>query len=362
MARPVWPPMPKRVTFREILRYDFWIIALSCVWPLGAFAQSPAPSSSPVPIAVVGGVPISEEELNAEIEPQLQQLRNQEYGVKKQALDNLINQKLVAAEAQSRGITPQELLQQEVESKVPEPTDPEVEAFYAGQKERINRPLEEVKDQIRQLLKQNRQQQIQQGYLQSLRERTDISVHLVAPRIEVSPDPNRMRGRADAPVSIVEFSDFQCPYCQKAYPTVQAVLAKYGDQVNLSYRDFPLRNIHPKAQSAAHASRCAGEQGKFWEYHDSLFELPNQLGDEELALHAATVGMDTEKFKACLDSDRYDDSIEQDVQAGMRAGVTGTPAFFINGILVSGAQPASVFEKTIESELAAHKQRSAPAN
>ncbi|MBI3933893.1 MAG: thioredoxin domain-containing protein [Acidobacteria bacterium] len=323
-------------------------------------AQAPPLAPSSQPVAVVGGKAISEEELNSQIRPQLRQLRNQEYEVRSQALENLINQKLVEAEAQRRGITVQELLQQEVDSKIPEPTDPEVDAFYQGQKDRINRPLEELKDQIRQVLKQNRQQQFRQGFLKSLRDQTEVAINLVAPRIEVSPDPNRMLGRADAPVKIVEFSDFQCPYCQKSYPTVMAVLKKYGEKVNLSYRDFPLRSIHPQAQMAAQGSRCAGEQGKFWEYHNSLFETPNQLGKEELSLHAATVGIDTEQFKTCLESGRYDDSIEQDVQAGMQAGVTGTPAFFINGILVSGAQPASVFERTIELELAAHAKASAP--
>jgi len=354
--------MPKRIPIREIYRYDLWITAFIFCWTLAASAQSPSPSSSSPPIAVVGDITISEEELTAEIGPQLQQLRNQEYEVKKQALENLISKKLLEAEAQSKGITIEELLGQEVDSEVPEPTDPEVEAFYQGQKDRINRPLEEVQEQIRQLLKQNRQQQLRQEYLRKLRDGQEIAINLIAPRIEVASDPNRMLGPADAPVSIVEFSDFQCPYCQKAYPTVLAVLAKYGDQVNLSYRDFPLRSIHPRAQIAAQASRCAGEQGKFWEYHNSLFELPNQLGDEELALHAATIGVDTEKFEACLDSDRYDDAIEQDLQAGMKAGVTGTPAFFINGILVSGSQPVSVFEKTIDSELAALKQAHAPTN
>ncbi|MBI4479116.1 MAG: thioredoxin domain-containing protein [Acidobacteria bacterium] len=347
---------------REFCRDAQWVIVLSCWLALAASAQSPAAAPAADAVAVVGGTPISAEELNSQIRPQLQQLRNQEYEVKSQALENLINQKLVEAEAQARELTVQELLQQEVDSKIPAPTDPEVEAFYQGQKDRINRPLEEVKDQIRQMLKQNRQQQLRQSYLQSLRERTEISVHLAAPRIEVSPDPNRMRGSADAPVKIVEFSDFQCPYCQKAYPTVQAVLAKYGAKVNLSYRDFPLRSIHPQAQMAAHASRCAGEQGKFWEYHNSLFEMPNQLGKEELTLHAATVGMETEQFKSCLESGRYDEAIEQDVQAGMQAGVSGTPAFFINGILVSGSQPAAVFERTIDTELAASGQAGTPAN
>jgi len=345
-----------KFALRNTFRNAPWVAAISCGLALAAHAQSiPAPAT-PKPVAVVAGHPISEEELISQIGPQLQQLRNQEYEVKSQALENIISLRLLEAEAEKRGVTSQALLQEEVDAKVPEPTDPEVDAFYQGQKDRINRPLEEVKDQIKQLLKQNRQQQLRQSFLQGLRDHADVSINLFPPRVKVDPDPNRMRGPADAPVGIVEFSDFQCPFCQKAYPVIMGVLAKYGDKVSLSYRDFPLRSLHAQAQTAAEASRCAGEQGKFWEYHDSLFSTPNQLGNTELALHAATVGADTEQFKVCLESKRYDAAIEQDVQAGMQAGVSGTPAFFINGILVSGSQPASVFEKTIEAELAAHKE------
>jgi protein-disulfide isomerase len=306
-------------------------------------------------------VPISQEELAAEIAPQLQKLRNQEYELKRQAVDNLVLRTLLEAEAGNRGITVEALMEAEVDSKVPEPTEPEIKAFYEGQKERINQPLEEVQDQIREVLRQSRRQQFQQDFLQRLREGAEVAVRLVPPRNDVAADPSRMLGRPDAPVEIVEFSDFQCPFCQQAYPTIMALVKKYEDHVSLSYRDFPLRSMHPRAQIAAHAARCAGEQGKFWEYHNSLFELPNQLGNEELELHAATVGVDTDQFRSCLESGRYDEAIEDDLQAGMQAGISGTPAFFINGILVSGSQSVSVFEQTIETELAAAGQNAEAA-
>jgi protein-disulfide isomerase len=312
-------------------------------------------------VAVVDGVVISQEELAAEIAPQLQKLRNQEYELKRQAVDNLVLRTLLEAEAGNRGITVEALMEAEVDSKVPEPTEPEIKAFYEGQKERINQPLEEVQDQIREVLRQSRRQQFQQDFLQRLREGAEVAVRLVPPRNDVAADPSRMLGRPDAPVEIVEFSDFQCPFCQQAYPTIMALVKKYEDHVSLSYRDFPLRSMHPRAQIAAHAARCAGEQGKFWEYHNSLFELPNQLGNEELELHAATVGVDTDQFRSCLESGRYDEAIEDDLQAGMQAGISGTPAFFINGILVSGSQSVSVFEQTIETELAAAGQNAEAA-
>jgi protein-disulfide isomerase len=335
-------------------------VPLAANWLIpSSVAQSPSPTGHPV--ATVAGQAISEDELLSKIEPQLRQLRNQEYDVKVQALESLIEQRLLDAEASHRKVTVGELLRQEVDSKTPQPTDAEVEALYQAQKDRINQPLEQVKEQLQQLLRQSRAQQVRQSFLKTLRDQAGVAVFLAAPRIEVEADPGRLRGDPKAPITIVEFSDFQCPFCQRAYPTVQAVLAKYGDKIKISYRDFPLRGIHPQAQLAAVASRCAGAQGKFWEFHDDLFSKPNQLTADQLTEHATNVGLDSAEFRMCLQSGRYDESIERDLQDGMQAGVSGTPAFFINGVLLSGAQPPSAFERVIEAELAAHRQVAAPA-
>ena len=147
--------------------------------------------------------------------------------------------------------------------------------------------------------------------------------------MEVTADPMRLRGNPDAPVTIVEFSDFQCPYCQIAQATVKELLEKYKGKVRLGFRDLPLRQIHPQAQLAAEASRCAAEQGKFWEYHDLLF-AGQKLDTAGLTAHAGNAGLDVERFEGCLKSEKYTPMIENDLQMGMKAGVTGTPAFFIN--------------------------------
>ena len=336
----------------------FWtatIVALAGLNLAGsAVAQSSAsPEAQPVVVATVGGQAITEEEMVSQIAPQIQQLKNEEFQLKQEALESLINQKVVEAEAHRRGISTAELLEQEVNSKLTGATDAEIEAFYEGQKDRINRPLAEVKDQIRQVLDQTRLQQLRQNFYQSLRQGAQVDVFLSPPRLQVGSDPARMRGDPDAPVTIVEFSDFQCPYCQRAYATMRSLLEKYPEKVRFAHRDFPLSQIHPQAELAAEASRCALEQGKFWEYHDMLFEHPNQLGREFLEQHAAMLALDGQQFQVCLDSGRYKAAIEQDRQEGARAGVSGTPGFFVNGIFVSGAQPLSVFEKIIDSELAA---------
>lgn len=334
----------------ELLRKSLLLLALA---PLGAcLAPIPAAAGEDNAVATVAGQAIYEKDLDALLQSQLRQLRSQEYELKIRLLDGLINQKLVEAEARRRGTTSERLLA-EIDSTIPDPTDGEVEAFYLGQKDRINRPLTEVKEQLRQNLKQARIQEARQAYFKALRSKGEVAVLLQPPRIEVGYDPARVRGRADAPVTIVEFSDFQCPFCQRVEPTLKAILAKYDGRVKLAYRDFPLREIHPRAESAAEAARCAGEQGKFWEYHDLLLSQPGNLDAAALANHAKTLGLDGRQFDSCLASGKFRALVEKDLEDGKRAGVSGTPGFLVNGVALNGAQPAAAFEKIIDAALEA---------
>jgi protein-disulfide isomerase len=157
----------------------------------------------------------------------------------------------------------------------------------------------------------------------------------------------------------VEFSDFQCPYCRAAQPTIKKVLDTYKDKVRLGYRDFPLKQIHAQAEQAAGASRCAAEQSRFWEYHDLLYANQAKLDQAGLTEHARTAGLDVDRFSTCLVLGKFKVPIESDIQAGIKAGVSGTPAFYINGIFLSGTQPVSAFEKVIDAELAATRSQSA---
>ncbi|MBI4442290.1 MAG: thioredoxin domain-containing protein [Acidobacteria bacterium] len=318
----------------------------------GSWANESNEDTPKKPVATVAGQAIYEEALLPLIQSQMLQLRQQEYQVKSDALENLINQMLLEAAAQEKKMTAAEFFQQEVDAKIADPTDGEVEALYEAQKDRINKPLAEVKEPIRQALKQSKLQQAREEFFQKLRQDKEVAVFLQPPKIEVSYDPARVLGNPNAPITIVEFSDFQCPFCEQAYPVVQALLSKYDGKVKLAYRDFPLRQIHAQAQPAAEASRCAGEQGQFWQYHDLLFEHFGKLDHATLAEHAQALGLDSEQFEGCLANGKYRAEIEQDIQEGAQAGITGTPGFFINGILVSGAQPAAAFEKVIEAELA----------
>ena len=201
--------------------------------------------------------------------------------------------------------------------------------------------------------------QSRQEYLKILKERGPARKQERASRIEVSFDPARLRGNVHAPVMIVEFSDFQCPFCRKIQPTLKSLLAKYDGRVSLAYRDFPLRGMHGQAEMGAESSRCAGDQGKFWEYHDLLFDNPDKLNRTGLSELARELQLDEKQFESCLSSGKHRAEVEKDLQDGIRAGVMGTPGIFVNGIAVSGAQTESVFERIIESTLADVDKRAA---
>jgi protein-disulfide isomerase len=173
-------------------------------------------------------------------------------------------------------------------------------------------------------------------------------------RYDVSIEGAPAWGPDDAPVTIVEFSDFQCPYCERFFlETYPLLKANFGDKIRFVYRDFPLFQIHPNATEAAYAANCAFEQDKYWEYHDVLFNNQDKLATADLIVHAEDLGMDTEAFQECLQSGRYSEKVSRDYTDGVNLGVSGTPTFFINGKPLVGAQPYQIFADRINAELAA---------
>jgi len=308
-------------------------------------------------VAVIDGKPIHAVELLESSQGQILNLRKQEYDVKRRALDALIDKKLLENEAGRRG-TNVKALTRDIE-KVAEPTESEVEAFYLARKDQIPGRFDELRDQMRNALILAKRNAARENFMVNLRLGHGVQVLLDSPRVDVSIDLARLNGSADAPVRIVEFSDFECPYCRSVEKTVQGLLAKYPGKVSLAYRDFPLNGLHPSAQRAAEASRCAADQGKYWAYHDRLF-ASNSLDIAQLKAHAKEIGLDQARFETCVENGSMRAAVETDAQQGRLAGVSATPSFFINGIPVYGAQPAAAFEKIIDDELArVSKQNSA---
>lgn len=165
-------------------------------------------------------------------------------------------------------------------------------------------------------------------------------------------DSDYIKGGKNAKVTLIEISDFQCPYCERHISTREQIIKEYGDQVRVVWRHFPLTSIHPYAQKAAEAAECAGEQGKFWEMHDTLFENQSALDTASLKSYAKDLGLNQTQFNSCLDDGKYTSKVQAQAQEAVAAGITGTPGTFVNGKLVKGAYPFDTFKQLIDAELA----------
>ena len=279
------------------------------------------------------------------------------FEARRMALDSLVGNLLVEQEAKARKLDKVALVDQEVSSKIAPPTDEEVAAWYQANQQRVQgATLDQVRAPIRAFLVQERTQAARQAYLDRLKAKTPVKVMLEPPRQAVKAGDSPAKGLASAPIEMIEFSDFQCPYCLRANPVVDQVLGTYGDRIHFVYRNYPLPN-HPNARPAAEAAQCANEQGTFWQYHDRLFANPAQLSDADLKQSASQLGLDSAKFNACFDGHKYKAAIDADIQAADELGVSGTPAFFINGRSITGAQPFEEFKRVIDEELELKKTR-----
>lgn len=322
------------------------IVVLACSAP-GQQAVEPAAGGDDV-VATIDGQPLSLSDLG--VDGQLMRLRQEEYETKLNGIDSKIAEILLRREAEKQGLEFEQYLQQELGDKIEGPTDEQVERFYEQQKARIGRPIEEVRSQIVRVLRQELVRQAHDALVSRLREGAEIQVLLDPPRVDVKP-ASRMRGPADAPIDMIEFSDFQCPFCRQVQPALAELRTKYGDKIRWSFKDLPLSSIHPLAQKAAEAARCAADHDKFWEFRAAMF-ASSTISPELYRSTAQDLGLDVDEFQACIDSNQHRDEVLADAAEAEALGISGTPAFVINGILVSGAQPLENFVAIIDRELA----------
>ncbi len=311
---------------------------------------APAPAGT---VATVDGEAVTDEDMARAGGSRYQTFKSQEYAAKREFMESAIGQKLLENEAKRRGLTVEELKKQEVESKVEPVTDVQAKEFYDMNKARFGNLTEpQALDQIHTGLSQQRLQRKLGEYVGELRAKAAVKVLLDPYRIDVAAgdDPSK-GGPANAPVTVVEFSDFQCPYCARVTPTLKRVEETYGDKVRIVFKDFPLQQIHPNAAKAAEAGSCAADQGKFWELHDKMFENQAKLAVTDLKQFAKDAGLDPGAFDQCLDSGKHAAEWGEDLKDGERYGVTGTPAFFVNGRLLGGAASFEKLAEVIDDEL-----------
>jgi protein-disulfide isomerase len=306
--------------------------------------------------AEVNGKPIMAADIDAKLGNNLAKLHEQIFSLRQKQVDMVIDEMLLEEEAAKRGVTIAALLKSEVASHVPPVTTEEVAKFYDDNKAKLQGDIKSLEEQIKGFLTAQRFQVRRQEFLKLLRSSAKITVFLTPPpifRSTIVTSGAPVLGASTAPVTIVEFSDFHCPFCRRIQPVLDEVRAKYRDKVKIVFRDFPLDSLHPEASAAAEAARCATEQGKFWEFHDKLFKNDPDVSQATLGRFAREVGMDVTAFEACRTAGKYKASIQASLQEGGKLGITGTPTFFINGRILVGAQPVEAFSRMIDEELAA---------
>lgn len=340
--------------------------------PLIAATEEPAPDTE---VAIIGSEHFTFGQLPASAqtnladdqrryEQRLRQLaiehRRAQHALLETQVNNFIDSKLMQAEARARRTTIQELIRQ---VKNPEVSDDDIRAFYEQHKQEFKQPYEAEMIPITQYLMRQAAEEGKRSYLAGLRTKYSARALLTPLREEIKAD-GPSRGPEDARVTLVEFADFQCPYCGKMAPVLRRALSQYPHDVRLVYRQMPLEKIHPDAMRAAQASLCALEQGKFWEMHDALFADQRALSVDDMKKTAARVALDTTAFAACLESGRTEAAVKSDAEAGLEYGVDGTPGIFVNGRFINGAVPyerlVAIIDDELQRQQAVASARSAP--
>ncbi|HUE88657.1 MAG TPA: thioredoxin domain-containing protein [Vicinamibacterales bacterium] len=276
------------------------------------------------------------------------------YQHRRNVLEQMVGDLVIEEAAKAANLAVPQYLEQETQKRLRPVTEADIQQFYEANKDRAQgRPLEQLRQPIEEFLAAQRQQQARAQLVDDLTKKgSAIRVLLDPPRQEVGIEPtDPVKGPAGAPITIVEYSDYQCPYCARVNPALDRVVQTYGDKVKIVFKDFPLPN-HPEAPKAAEAAHCAGEQGNYWEMHDRLFANQQSLQIPQIKQYATALELDMNAFNQCLDSGKHASRVAENMKAGEALGVASTPTLYVNGRPVVGAQPFEFFKAIIDEELA----------
>ena len=335
-----------------------WLLLLVILTPRVAHGQSAPTASSETPLAVAGDRTFTAAEVDARWKADVPMLHARAlqmlYDGRRDALDALIAEHLLNRAAAAKGVPPGQFEEEEIARRTKPVTDQEVAAFFEENRAEMGgRPFDEMRAILREYLEEERKMAAREELFASLRAAdASLRVLLDAPRTALpitADDP--ADGPAEAPVTVVVFADFECPFCRRLSPTLHELRGRYGDRVRLVWKDFPLKGVHPRAFQLAVAARCALDQGKFWEYHDRLFASPKVAQPSDLKQYASDVRLDVPRFSRCLESGTHDKTVESGVSLAARLGLSSTPTTFVNGRMVTGAKPYGVFAAVIDEEL-----------
>lgn len=313
------------------------------------FARSGGQDANPV-VAELEGKKIRASDVFGPVKTRIFELEEEIYRAKEQAITGFVDQAVLNAEAKKRGLGVEQLLEKEAGGAVGEVDDKEVEAFLGSKGLSLDDPRIKKED-VKDYLKYRKKFEKRQAYVASLKEKSNVKVLIqppTVPVINVDTEGYPSWGNPRAPVTIVEFSDYQCPFCSRAVATINELKKSYGpDKIRIVFRDMPIRT-HERALPAALAAHCANEQGKFWEYHDLLFENQTALEDSNLKDYAKRAKLDDKKFDECYKGKKYQSVVDKSMREAEALQLEATPSFLINGMLLQGAQPIDRFKEKID--------------
>lgn len=313
-----------------------------------AQSRAGAPPVDDTVLAEVDGVKLTLSDYEQKHPTGLFAARNAFYDAHRNVAQQYIDEYLLERQAKKEGITVAQLLERHVNNAIPkDPSDDVLRVYYEGVD--TKEPFESVKGQIIEALRERRLSKAKRAYVQSLREQSKIALRIGPPRVHIAMKDTPVRGAANAPLMLVEFSDYECPYCQQVKPVLDKLMAEYKDKLSLAFKDFPLP-MHPRAPKAAEAAHCAGDQGKYWEYYDLLFDN-KQLDVPQLKTQARALKLDGKAFDQCLDSGAKAAIVKAHSDEAQGMGVQGTPHFYINGRAIGGNRSYEDFRQIVEEEL-----------
>jgi len=336
------------------LVFAFWFLIASPGWA----GQATADGSRQV-VAWVGGQPITLAELSQGQQAALVSAAYSYYLAQRRALDQAIEDDLLKQEARKEGVSVETLLKRHVGGTIKDPSEDALRVYYLGVE--TDQPYEKVRDKILEHVRQLLEKKARAAYIASLRAKGNVKIALEPPKAEVAVGHAPIRGAAGAPVTVVEFADYQCPYCRQMEPALKRLGEDFAGKVRFAFKDFPLPN-HPHAEKAAEAARCAGGQGKYWAFHDRMYAIPpgDELSVPQLKAFARDEKLDTARFDQCLDSGKEAAAVQKDAAEGRGLGIAGTPGFFVNGHFLSGAVGYETLREVVEQQLPSAVAASAP--
>jgi protein-disulfide isomerase len=333
----------------EMIKHLATVGLLACAWSFAAYAAESG-SNAGNTVLDIDGTKITLEDIESKHPAILFQARTTFYDAQRKAVDEFINEYLLERQAKKENVTVAELLKRHVNSTLAkDPADESLRVYYEGLD--TTESFDAVRDKIVDVIRQRRLAKARTAYLESLRAQAKIATALRPPRAEIALKNTPVRGRADAPVMVVEYSDYECPYCQQIQPALDKLAAEYDGKVSFALKDFPLP-MHANALKAAEAAHCAGSQGKYWEYHDLLFTT-KQADLPSLKNHARALKLDGPAFDKCLDSGQQGDLVKAQGMEAQGLGLPGTPGFFVNGRFLTGNVSVEMLRQVVEEELRA---------